>query len=183
MRVPVLPRALQAARQIVFSVAHAAWLVAGVAIFAMMLIIMYDVLARYVLQRPSEWVFTTASSGLLAVTFLALPHLYARDKHISVDLLYDALPSVMRLVSDLVIRVVAIVFGLTLAWLGITLMQGAFGGGLRTAGAFNLPVWVVSLPIPFGGVLLTLVALLSPSARTDTSAAERLEPTISKETP
>ena len=163
------------------SVAHAAWLVAGVAILAMMLIVMYDVLARYVLQQPSEWVFTTASSGLLAVTFLALPHLYARDQHISVDLLYNSLPSGVRLVSDLVIRVVAVVFGLTLAWLGITLMQGALAGGLRTAGAFNLPVWVVSLPIPFGGALLALVALLSPSSRTDDSAPEQLETATSEE--
>lgn len=156
-----LARLLGGVRQAVLWIARVAWIVAGVAILGMMLIIIYDVVARYVFLRPTEWVFTVSSTSLLAVSFLALPHLYARDQHISVDLLYNALPSGVRRVTDLVVRVVAIIFGLSLTWLGITLMQGALAGGLRTAGVFSLPVWLVSIPIPFGGALLALVALLS----------------------
>lgn len=141
--------------------ARAAWILAAVGIFLMMVIIVYDVLARYVLNRPSEWTFQTTSSGLLAVTFLALPYVYARDEHISVDLIYDHLPRTLRVVAGQLTRVITVVFGLVLVWYGVDLVQSASAAGLRTSGAWNLPVSLVSAPMPIGGALLALVALVT----------------------
>lgn len=161
------PSALLRAREVLYGIARASWVVAAVGIFATMVIIVYDVLARYVLSEPSEWVFQSASSGLLAITFLALPYLYARDEHIAVDLIYDHLPRAVRLVSAWVVRVVAVVFGLVLTWYGVDLVQSASEAGLRTSGAFSLPVSVVSAPMAFGGLLLALVALVTPAPAVD----------------
>lgn len=154
-------------RQVLYAVARAAWLVAAGGIFATMLMICYDVLARYVLNQPSEWVFQIVSSGLLAITFLSLPYLYARDDHIAVDLVYDHLPRPARVGASWVTRVVAVVFGLVLAWYGIDLVRSAAAADLQTSGAFSLPVSWVSAPMAFGGLLLALVALVTPAPAVD----------------
>lgn len=161
------PAVLERAREALYLIAKIAWIVAAVGIFATMVIICYDVLARYVLSEPSEWVFQSASSGLLAIAFLALPYLYARDDHIAVDLVYDHLPRTVRLVSAWIVRVIAIVFGLVLAWYGLDLVRSASEAGLRTSGAFSLPVSVVSAPMAVGGALLALVALVTPAPAVD----------------
>lgn len=156
-------------RQAVYMVARVAWVVAAVGIFLTMVIICYDVLARYVLNRPSEWVFQSASSGLLAITFLSLPYLYARDDHIAVDLIYDYLPRGVRVAAGWVTRGVAMTFGLVLAWYGFDLVRSASEAGLRTSGAFSFPVSWVSAPMAVGGLLLALVALVTPSPAVDTT--------------
>jgi TRAP-type C4-dicarboxylate transport system permease small subunit len=159
---PAANQLLRRLRQVVFAIAKAAWVVAAVGIFGTMAIICYDVLARYVLGSPSEWVFQSASSGLLAITFLSIPYLYARDDHIAVDLVYDQLPHGVQLVAAWVTRVVAVVFGLVLLWYGLDLVRSAAAAGLRTSGAFSFPVSWVSAPMPIGGALLVLVALVTP---------------------
>lgn len=158
-----LTRLLGPLRQGVYGVAKASWLLAAVGIFVTMVIICYDVLARYVLNQPSEWVFQSASSGLLAITFLSLPYLYARDDHIAVDLVYGYLPRTVQLVAAWTTRVVAVVFGLVLAWFGLDLVLSAAEAGLQTAGAFSLPVSWVSAPMAFGGLMLAVVALVTPA--------------------
>lgn len=161
------PAVLGRVREGLYLVARVAWVIAAVGIFATMVIICYDVLARYVLSEPSEWVFQSASSGLLAIAFLALPYLYARDDHIAVDLVYDHLPRTVRVVCGWVVRVVAVVFGLVLTWYGFDLVRSASEAGLRTSGAFSLPVALVSAPMPIGGLLLALVALVTPAPAID----------------
>lgn len=158
---PDLTRSLRAIRKAVLAVAWASRVVAGVAIFGLMLAIIYDVVARYIFVRPSEWVFPVTTTGVLAVTFLAIPDLYARREHISVDLVYNALPRPMRLAASVLVTVVAVVFGVALTWYGFDLVAGAYQGGLTTSGLFNLPLWLVSAPIPFAGALLALVAVLT----------------------
>ena len=166
---------LRRLRQLLFGIAKATWVVAAVGIFATMVIICYDVLARYVLGQPSEWVFQSASSGLLAITFLSLPYLYARDDHISVDLVYDYLPRPIRVAAGWVTRVVAVVFGLVLGWYGFDLVSSASEAGLRTSGAFSLPVSWVSAPMAFGGTLLALVALVTPLPAVDSKPAPAVD--------
>jgi TRAP-type C4-dicarboxylate transport system permease small subunit len=122
-----------------------------------------------VLNQPIEWVFQIVSSGLLAITFLSLPYLYARDEHIAVDLIYDYLPRSVRVGASWVTRVVAVVFGLVVGWYGIDLVRSAAAAGLQTSGAFSLPVSWVSAPMAVGGLLLALVALVAPTPAIDST--------------
>ena len=158
---------LRPVRLAILWVAKAAWVVAAVGIFATMVIIVYDVFGRYVLGTGGEWVFQSASSGLLAITFLALPYLYARDDHIAVDLFYDYLPRGAQVAAGWVCRLVAVVFGLVLGGFGLDLVVGAAASDLRTSGAFSFPLSMVSAPMAFGGVLLALVALITPAPAVD----------------
>jgi TRAP-type C4-dicarboxylate transport system permease small subunit len=158
---------LRPVRQGILWTAKAAWVVAAVGIFTTMVIIAYDVFGRYVLGAGGEWVFQSASSGLLAITFLALPYLYARDDHIAVDLFYDYLPRAAQAAAGWASRLVAVAFGLVLGWFGLDLVLGAAASDLRTSGAFSFPLSWVSAPMAFGGVLLALVALVTPAPAVD----------------
>ncbi len=165
-----LTRLLEQLRRVIVGIAKVAWIVAAVGIFVTMIIICYDVLARYVLNQPSEWVFQLASNGLLAITFLSLPYLYARDDHIAVDLVYDYLPRPARVAAGWATRVIAVIFGLVLGWYGLDLVRSASEAGLQTSGAFSLPVSWVSAPMALGGLLLAMVALVTPAPAVHTKA-------------
>ncbi len=173
----VMTLLLRRLRQVLYGIAKASWAVAALGIFVTMVIICYDVLARYVLGQPSEWVFQSASSGLLAVTFLSLPYLYVRDDHIAVDLVYDHIPRPARVAGAWVVRVATVVFGLVLAWYGFDLVRSAAEAGLRTSGAFSLPVSVVSAPMAIGGLLLALVALVTPAPAIDAAPHHAVDTT------
>ncbi len=159
--------ALESVRRPLYATARASWVLGATGIFLMMLVICYDVLARYVLNQPTEWVFTLASNGLLAITFLAIPYLYARDDHIAVDLVYDHLPRAVRVGASWATRVVAVTFGFVLTWYGIDLVRSASAAGLQTSGTFSLPVSWVAAPMAVGGLLLALVALVAPAPAVD----------------
>ncbi len=133
-----------------------------VVIGLMMLTISYDVVARFVFAAPTDWAYPLNSAGVLVVTMLAAPHLYATGHHISMDLLYRALPAGMRRFADVVTAVATCFLGVVLAATAFRSMTVAFAGGLTGAGTFNIPLWVPDAVLFVTGVFLVLVALLFP---------------------
>jgi TRAP-type C4-dicarboxylate transport system permease small subunit len=143
--------------------------VAMVAVGMMMLTITYDVLARYAFAAPTDWAYPLNSTSVLVATMLAVPHLYATGHHISMDLLYRALPSRARKAADVVTTVATAFLGLVLAITGFRSMTVAYTGGLTGAGTFNIPLWVPDAVLTLSGVFLVLVALLFPASPPDTT--------------
>jgi C4-dicarboxylate transporter, DctQ subunit len=161
---------LTRARRAVLACTHAMAVVAMVVIGLMMLTITYDVAARFLFAAPTDWAYPLNSAGVLVVTALAVPHLYATGHHISMDLLHRALPARWRRVADVVTSVVTAFLGLVLAITAFRSMAVAYGGGLTGAGTFNIPLWVPDAVLGVTGVFLVLVALLFPAAGPDTGA-------------
>jgi C4-dicarboxylate transporter, DctQ subunit len=151
-------------RRAVLACTRAMVAVAMVVVGLMMLTITYDVLMRYVLAAPTDWAYPLNSVGVLVATMLAVPHLYATGHHISMDLLYRALPERMRRAADVVTTAATAFLGLVLAIAGFRSMTVAYAGGLTGAGTFNIPLWVPDAVLTVSGVFLVLVALLFPAA-------------------
>lgn len=153
---------------------------AAVVVVAMMLSIGYDVFARYVLTRPTDWALPLNALAVLAVTFLAVPDLFTRDEHITVDLAVRALPRTGQRMADIVVRVVTLVFGLVLAWLGFDYAWVTYTSGLTTSGLFTMPQWVVVMPIAMAGVLLAVAAVLPRVASAETPERDLAEATAAR---
>jgi TRAP-type C4-dicarboxylate transport system permease small subunit len=145
--------------------------VAAMIVMAMMLSIAYDVLARYALARPTDWALPLNALAVLAVTFLAVPDLFARDEHITVDIAVRAMPPAGRRAAEVVVRTVTLLFGVALAWLGFDYAWVTYTSGLTTSGLFTMPQWVVVTPIALAGVLLTVTAVLPRAAAPTATAA------------
>jgi TRAP-type C4-dicarboxylate transport system permease small subunit len=154
-------RVLTAVDRVVVRIAWLMRVLAGAVIVAMMLTTGYDVMMRYVFAAPTEWALTLNAAGVLAATFLALPHLAAVRGHIEMDLVYRRLSRRGKTVADAVSAVAALAFGAAMAWLGYRAAVTAYLGGIVTSGNFNIPLWSVYALIYVGGLGLLLVVLFS----------------------
>lgn len=128
----------------------------------MMLSISYDVIARYAFRAPTDWAYPLNSSAVLAVTVLAIPHLYATGHHISMDLVHRALPPKLRRAADGVTAAAAALLGLVLAVTGFQSAVLSYSHGLTGSGTFSVPLWIPDLVLGASGAFLLLVAVLFP---------------------
>ncbi len=128
----------------------------------MMLTITYDVVVRFTFAAPTDWAYPVNAAGVLLVTALSVPYLYAKGQHISMDLLYRALPKRTRRLADGVTAAATAFLGLILAVTAYRAMAVAIEGGLTGSGTFSIPLWIPDAALLVTGVLLTLVAVLFP---------------------
>ncbi|MGP4014254.1 TRAP transporter small permease [Saccharopolyspora sp. 5N708] len=157
---------LSTARRIVLAGTLAMAVLAMAMVGLMMLTISYDVLVRYAFAAPTDWAYPLNSGAVLAVTVLAMPHLYATGHHISMDLVHRALPPRWRRIADLVTAVAAALLGLVLAVTGFQSMALSYSHGLTGAGTFSVPLWIPDAVLAVSGAFLVLVALLFPPGGT-----------------
>jgi TRAP-type C4-dicarboxylate transport system permease small subunit len=168
---------VSALRRAVLACTWAMAVVAMVVIALMMLTITYDVAARYLFAAPTDWAYPLNSTGVLVATMLAVPHLYATGHHISMDLLYRALPVRARRAADVVTTAATAFLGLVVAVTSFHSMTVSFAGGLTGAGTFNIPLWVPDAVLTVSGVFLVLVALLFPASPPEPEPGEAEAPT------
>ncbi|RRO20430.1 TRAP transporter small permease [Saccharopolyspora rhizosphaerae] len=128
----------------------------------MMLSISYDVIARYAFRAPTDWAYPLNTSAVLAMTVLAVPHLYATGHHISMDLVHRSLPPRLRRAADGITATAAALLGLVLAVTGFQATALSYGHGLTGSGTFSVPLWIPDLLLAVSGTFLLLVAVLFP---------------------
>ncbi len=129
---------------------------ATVALILLILIVLANVIGRYVFSHSLTWGGEAAQWLFIGVIFLAVPLAHRGRAHLAIQFLVDKLPVEARVVtafiSDLIIAfaTVALLFG------GITLI-GAVGG---VNYALNLPSWVKFALIPVTCMLGLIYLLL-----------------------
>ena len=110
-------------------------LVFAAGIVLSMAILINEVVLRYVFNSPTIWAHET-TIFLCGVAFI-YGGLYcaARDRHIRVVLIYDAVPPAVRRVLDVVISVICAAASAMFAWASWTMVQRA---AFRPDGSFRL---------------------------------------------
>lgn len=93
------------------------------AIFVAFAISVYEVIARYVFDSPTFWAHETTTFLIAAIFLVGGPIALARDKHIRVRMIYDAVSPTKRRWLDIANSIIAMAFfaGLgfaawTMAW-------------------------------------------------------------------
>jgi TRAP-type C4-dicarboxylate transport system permease small subunit len=160
-------RVLGAADSVLVRITWVMRILSGLVIVAMMAATVYDVVLRYAFAAPTEWALILSAAGVLAATFLALPHLAAIHGHIDMDLVYRRLSPRGQTVADVVSGLATLAFAAAMAWLGYRAALTAYVGGLVTSGNFSIPIWTLYATIYVGGLGLLLVVVLSPWRRSD----------------
>lgn len=149
------------------------------AIFAAFVITVIEVFARYLFNSPTFWAHES-TTFLIAATFLiGGPIALARDKHIRVRMVYDAVSPARRRILDIVNSVIALIFFAGLAYAGWIMVGKSWfspAGELRLEGtgtSWNPPtpallkmLVLVAVVIMFVQTLLHLIAAI----RRDVSA-------------
>lgn len=127
-------------------------------IYPGMLVLVYEVVARYVFNAPTLWAHGV-SQRIFAVFFvLGAPYVLMRDGHIRMDMFYGRFSKRTRAIIDVVTSpmlfatiFVLIYFGWDFAWTSIKVLE-------KDSTPLHAPLWIVKLWIPVTGVLLLLQA-------------------------
>ncbi|WP_282603485.1 TRAP transporter small permease [Paracoccus sp. PARArs4] len=121
-----------------------------------MLILIQEVVLRYVFGRPTIWAHET-TVFLCAISFVYGGILCtARDRHIRVVLVYDLLPPAARRVADILISAVCAAASAAFAWAAWQMVQRA---AWRPDGSFHLETSGSAWNPAFPGMLKVLLML------------------------
>ncbi|MDU2059329.1 MAG: TRAP transporter small permease, partial [Dermabacter sp.] len=93
----------------------------SIAIFAVLvLVVLWQVIARQVLGQPSTWSTTVAQYMLVWLTLFSMAFVFAERGHVAVDIVSRlAPPAVQKVLAVLVEVAIALFAGLGLVWGGI----------------------------------------------------------------
>ena len=119
-----------------------------------MLIVVYDVIMRYVLNRPSAWVSEIVAYALLYLTFLGTAWVLKEEGHIKMDLVLNRLNPGTQVWLNIITSVIGAIICLVVTWYGIKVTWDHFQEGLYYAGALELPKFITLAIIPIGTFLL-----------------------------
>jgi TRAP-type C4-dicarboxylate transport system permease small subunit len=156
--------------------------IAALSILAATLIIVHQVVVRYVFKIPTIWQVETAVYLLIAATFLGAPYGLKENAHINIDLLIIHLPAARRRKLDLLTSAIAMAFCFLLAYRGGVMWWEAFEGGWRSSSLLSVPLIYPYALIPAGmfitglQYIVKITGMLFPAARTaphPASTAER----------
>lgn len=128
-------------------------LVAAVAFGAVAFIIVYEVSARWLGFRPPVWPEAISEYTMLYATLLGAPWILNRAEHVQVTTLVAMFPRTSRAALARVMSGIGMVVCLVVAWYGLQVTLNAQGLEIRS---FEMPKWLLYVPVPFGFFLLAI---------------------------
>ncbi|MCA0922554.1 TRAP transporter small permease subunit [Pseudooceanicola nanhaiensis] len=134
--------------------------VSGVMLFAVMLLVVANVLMRYLFNQPVTGTLELTESALPLIIFLSLALTQMRGGHIKVVLLTQHLPKPLERAA----RVLAMLAGFVLfawaAYAGWLMAMKSFSIGELERGSIRFPIWPIKFAIFLGLALLAIQFLL-----------------------
>lgn len=133
--------------------------VALAALLALMLVISYAVVARYVLKSPSVHAVEISSYLLPVLIWAAVGWTHLEGRHVGLEHFTKRSGGVMKHLSHWATELSIILVCLTLAYAGVAATASAIAKDYRSASLLNFPQWPLLVLIPLGAVLLGLSAV------------------------
>ncbi|QDL93135.1 TRAP transporter small permease subunit [Paroceanicella profunda] len=134
--------------------AAAKWLV-----YAIVLLMLWEVLSRYLLAAPTSWAPELATLAFGPFFLLGGPYLLHLGGHVAVDIVSAKATGRLTTALTLVGLFLAAAFGLILLWFAAPLVWQSYSYGETSYSAWNPPIWPARLFLPLAALLLTLQAL------------------------
>ncbi len=130
-------------------------------LFAVGVMLTYEVVARYFFNSPTIWAEELSRLFMIWAVFLASATLLRWDDHIRVTVVVDLLPEAPRRAMRVVtLTFVAVVAGFV-AWHGLPIALQSYEVGRTTGSMLGIPQWWWQAVIPLGFGLVCLQAVAS----------------------
>lgn len=134
--------------------ALAKWLV-----YAIVLLMLWEVLSRYMLHSPTSWAPELATLVFGPFFLLGGPYLLHLGGHVAVDVLSERATGRTATVLRIVGFVLAAAFGGILLWFSLPLAIQSWEYGETSYSAWNPVIWPAKAFLPLASALLLLQAL------------------------
>jgi TRAP-type C4-dicarboxylate transport system permease small subunit len=127
----------------------------SMAIACLMLVIasclgLFQIITRFVLERPAEWTEVLIRFSLIWMVFLGVAAAFRQGAMVSVDVLYRWSPPKLKRVLDFVVAFAALLLIFVIVWWG---WQYANRGKVQTTiGLENVSMFWAYLAMPVGGL-------------------------------
>jgi len=122
----------------------------------LMAIIVWEVLIRNFLNRPTIWAHELSVMLFGALTILSGGYTLKEKGHVNMDLLYTSLSDRWKTIMDIIAFPFLLVFAVVLMWLGWGFAMDSFNTNEVSITPWAPLVWPVKFLIPLGALLLLL---------------------------
>ncbi len=135
--------------------------VAGLMMFATMLVVISDVVLRYFFNSPLSWSYELISFYLMVgLFFLALSDTLAANAHVCVDIVQMYMPARRRHACEFIGYGCAIPVFAGILYMSVVRTWQSYQGGDVLAGHIAWPTWLAEIFVPLGvGVILLRMVL------------------------
>jgi TRAP-type C4-dicarboxylate transport system permease small subunit len=134
--------------------------IAAASLFLLMLVIAYDVVARYFLNSPTRWAFEVSKYFMATMVMAGAAHAMAMNAHIRVEVLYDALPSSWRRICDVLAPACGVIFCVVLAWQSAMLAWRSWIQGAQSLDT-GVPLFIPQALVPVGSLVLAIQCVIA----------------------
>ena len=135
-------------------------LISGVAIVTMMGATVYEVVARYVFNRPTSWSVEVSTYVIVAPVFLAAAYTLMNDGHVNVQLVIELFSRKTQLITHIVTSFVSLLFLVVLAWNISGLFFQAYADNTHSPGIMQIPLSPVYFVMAVGSIMFCLAMVV-----------------------
>ena len=122
----------------------------------LVVLVVADVTVRTLGLRPLAWASSTAEYILLYAAFLPLPFLVRHKGHVFVEFLRAPMSPAVQRAMERFVYVICIAICIYLAWVATRSGWVAWSEGSYETRTFDMPKWLVFLPMALGFWLATI---------------------------
>lgn len=122
----------------------------------LVVLVVWDVVARNVGAKSLVWVLEVTEYGLPLATFLAAPWLMFRYEHVRLDLLSNTLSGRNLARIERIAAAVCLVVSLVITWYALQVIADSRAAGSLVMKALVFPEWWQFVPVPICFTLLSI---------------------------
>ncbi len=123
-----------------------------------MLIMLIEVISRYVFRRPTLWAWDVNMQLFAAIIFLGAGYHILHRQIITVDVLYDRFPPKIKAVADVISYLCISIFCVTIIWQGSQSAMRSVLAREVTSSVLGPPIYHIKVLIPIAALLMLLQA-------------------------
>ena len=141
---------------IVDTISEASGRIISLLIIPMIGVIVYDAVARYAFNAPTNWAYETVTFMFAGLSIMGGAYVLLHRAHVNMDILYSRISPRKQAILDLVTSFFFFIFCGVLLWKGGQYAWTSLKLGEHTNSAFAPPLYVVKMAIPVGAFLILL---------------------------
>jgi len=124
-----------------------------------MVILMYEVIMRYIFTRPTTWAGEVAWILFVVLVTLGWSYVLYEDKHIRVDLIYGRFGPKGKAAMDVATFIMVLLFLVTITWPMLRLTWHSISIMERSTTYFRAPLYIPKIFTALAFLLLLLQAV------------------------
>lgn len=135
--------------------------IAGAILIFVTLSVTFDVIMRYIFNRPSQWIVDVCEYSLVFILFLTVGWTLARGGHVEISLVVNILPGKVQKIFSITTSSIGTLICGFLFYKSIELIWELYQAKDLFFKALVIPKWTVFTVVPLGFLTLTVQFIIA----------------------